>query len=254
MHLLAIVALFVATLSPSMVNAIELRSSGRDSSPFFILNGGTAAGICPDIYTALERIDPDLQIRGADRKLSLSLNEKSLETGSNDINCGMGKSSRRDAFLRYIELVATTSMVIAVRDDDPIKAINDLNELAKLSKGSPVIVRRATVFADRLKEHGVSTDDSSSDSTDNLRKLIAGRGRFLYNIDYLLAEQVRDPQVAGKIRILPTKFESQEMYVVVSKKLDVTVDAKISAAYASLRKSGELEAIFKKYGLTARSQ
>lgn len=246
----ALCSVLAALLVAGNVSAIELRTSGRDSSPFFSLKNGVPSGICADVYAALERIDPELKVRGLEKELSLSLNEKALETGSNDINCGMGKSPKRNEFLRYVELVATTSMVVAVRADDPIKSIHDLDELVKLSKESPVIVRRATVFADRLKELGVAVDDSRADNADNLRKLIAGRGRYYYNIDYLLAEQLREPEFAKKVRLLPTRYETQQMYIVVSKKLDVQVDAKISAAFATLRKSGELETIFKKYGLT----
>jgi glutamate/aspartate transport system substrate-binding protein len=233
----------------SLAMATELPTSGRDSAPFFILEEGKASGVCPEIYAALERVDPDLQIRGAEKMLSLAINERSLETGTNVVNCGMGKSPRRNRFVRYIELVTTTSMVVAVKSDDSIQTIRDVDELVQLSRQDPVIVRRATVFADRLKERGVVVDDLSADNLANLRKLIAGRGRFYYNIDYLLMAQMRDPAIAGKIRILPTAFEQQALYLVVSAKAKPSLDSKISAAFMTLRKRGELDVIFKRYGL-----
>jgi polar amino acid transport system substrate-binding protein len=234
----------------SHATAVELPTSGRDSAPFFILKDGKASGVCPDIYDALERVNPEIRIRGAEKLLSLSLNEHALESGSSAINCGLGKSPHREPFVRYVELVATTTMQVAVRRDDAIQTIRDLDELAQLSKKDPVIVRRATVFADRLKERGVVIDDSSADNAANLNKLLAGRGRFYYNIDYLLAAQMRESAMAGKVRVLPTAMEKQSVYLVVSSKVDPSVDAMISEAYATLRKRGDIDAIFKRYGLS----
>ena len=229
--------------------ATELPTSGRDSAPFFIVKDGVASGVCPDIYAALERVDPSLRIRGAARLLSLSLNERALESGAEAVNCGLGQSPQRDAFVRYTQLIKTTSMVVAVRTDDPIDAVRDLEQLKLLSQADPVIVRRGTVFAERLKNMGVVVDDDSADNATNLRKLTFKRGRFYYNIDYLMAEQLRNPQVASKIRVLPTAFEPQPVFLVVSRKIDPAVDAKITSAYKVLRKNGELAAIFAKYGM-----
>ena len=228
----------------------ELATSGRDSDPFFRFKGGVVSGICPDIYAALERVDPSIQIRGADKLLSLSLNERALETGSEAINCGFGQSPHRDPFVRYTQLVTTRRMVLAVRADDPLDTVHDLQQLKLLSKDSPVLVRRGTVFADRLKQLGVVVDDSSADNDDNLRKLVFKRGRFYYNIDYLMTAQLKAPMFAQKIRVLPTALEPQPMYLVVSRKVDPAVDAQIVAAFKVLRNSGELSAIINKYGLT----
>ena len=230
-------------------HAGEIATSSRDSAPFFIVKDGVASGICPEIYVALERVDASLQIRGANKQLSLSLNERAPESGSESINCGMGRSPHRDPFVRYTQLIKTTHMVVAVRADDPIDSVRDLEQLKKLSQSNPVIVRRGTVFADRLKQQGVVVDDSSADNAANLRKLVFKRGRFYYNIDYLLATQMRDPMFAQKIRVLPTSFEPQPMYLVTSAKLDPAVDARIVAAFKVLRKNGELASIFAKYGL-----
>ena len=247
-----IAALWLLALQHTVpANAAELKTSGRDSAPFFEIKKGVASGVCPDIYAALERIDPTLRIRGAGRVLSLSLNERALQTGAETINCAFGKSPQRDAFLRYVQLINTAQMVIAVRAEDPIQNLQDLEQLKELSKGDPVIVRRGTVFAERLKQRDVVVDDSSGDNFDNLRKLVFNRGRFYYNIDYLMAAQLKTSPWAQKIRVLPTTFERQPLYLVVSRKVDPAVDARIVAAFKVLEKNGELNAIFGKYGLTA---
>ena len=56
---------------------------------------------------------------------------------------------------------------------------------------------------------------------------------------------------AQKIRVLPTSFEPQPVFLVTSAKLDPAVDARIVSAFKELRKNGELSAIFAKYGLSA---
>ncbi|OYU44759.1 MAG: hypothetical protein CFE44_11160, partial [Burkholderiales bacterium PBB4] len=213
----------LALLLAFPAQAGELATSGRDSEPFFRVKGGVVSGICPDIYAALERVDPSIQIRGAGKVLSLSLNERALEIGSDAINCGFGQSPHRDAFVRYTQLVTTRQMVVAVRADDPLVAVHDLHQLKLLSKGSPVIVRRGTVFADRLKQLGVVVDDSSADNEDNLRKLVFKRGRFYYNIDYLMTAQLKAPMFDQKVRVLPTSLEAQPMYLVTSRKVDPAV-------------------------------
>ncbi|QDL52953.1 substrate-binding periplasmic protein [Rhodoferax aquaticus] len=229
--------------------ATELSTSARDSEPFFVVKDGVASGVCPDLYAALERVDPSLQIRGANKVLSLSLNEQALALGTDAINCGFGQSPHRDGIVRYAQKITTSHMVVAVRADDPIEQLRDLQQLKTLSLEHPVIVRRGTVFADRLKQLGVVVDDSSTDNAANLRKLVFKRGRFYYNIDYLMAAQMRDPMVSEKLRVLPTSLEPQPLFIVVSKKLDPGVDARITAAFKVLKANGELSAIFKKYGI-----
>ena len=243
-------ATWLALLAAWPAQASELLTSGRDSAPFFIVKNGVASGICPDIYAALERIDPSIQIRGAAKVLSLSLNERALETGAEAINCGFGQSPHRDTFVRYTQLIAISHMVVAVRTEDPIGNVRNLEQLKQLSKDGPVIVRRGTVFAERLKKLGFIVDDSSADNAANLRKLVFQRGRFYYNVDYLMAEQVRDPMFTKKVRVLATAFEPQSMYLVVSRKINREVDAHIVAAFTELRTSGELATIFKNYGMT----
>ncbi len=244
---MAVTALWLLALG--VTRAVELPTSGRDSAPFFKVKNGVASGICPDIYAALERIDPSLQIRGAERVRSLPLNLRDLAAGNESINCGLGRSPERDAYVRYVQLITTTHMVIAVRNDDAIDSVKNLDQLRVLTQDQPVIVRRGTVFADRLKRMGMRVDDSSADNADNLKKLLYQRGRFYYNIDYLMAEQLREPAFAGKIRVLPNTFEPQPVYLVVSNKQPTTIDASILAAFKVMRANGELDVIFKKNGL-----
>lgn len=246
-----LVMLWLALHAPwAAAQPLELRTASRDSEPMYIVRDGGVSGVCPEIYAALERIDKDLKIRGVERLLSLPLAERGLADGSLDINCSFGRSPQRDTYMRFLEEMARTSMVIAVRVDDPIVNIKDLQELVKLSKqGNPIIVRRGTAFVERLEKLGAVVDHQSTDNKVNMTKLLNHRGRFYYNIDYLMAAQAREPAAIGKIRILPTAFEPQVTYIAVSKKLDPSADKRIRAAMAELRKSGELQRILQKYGV-----
>jgi polar amino acid transport system substrate-binding protein len=247
----SLVMLGLSLLAPwAAAQPIELRTAGRDSEPMFMVRGGQASGVCPDIYAALQRVDKDLKIRGAERLLSLPLAERGLADGSLDINCSFGKSPQRDTYLRYVDELIRTSMVIAVRADDPIADIKNMQELVELSKqGNPIIVRRGTAFVERLQKLGAVIDYQSTDNKVNIAKLINRRGRFYYNIDYLMAAQIKEEPGLGKMRILPTAFEPQVNYIAVSKKLPLSVDKRIHAAMAELRKTGELQQILAHYGL-----
>ena len=247
-----LVMLLLVLFAPwAAAEPLELRTASRDSEPMFIVRDGKVSGVCPDIYAALGRIDRDLKIRGVDRLLSLPLAERGLADGSLDINCSFGKSPQRDTYMRYLEEVVRTSMVVAVRVDDPIVDVKDLQELVRLSKqGDTIIVRRGTAFVERLEKLGAVIDNQSTDNKVNLSKLINRRGRFYYNIDYLMAAQLREPSAAGKIRMLPTAFEPQVTYIAVSNKVPPSVDKRIQAAMAELRTTGELQQILTRYGLS----
>jgi polar amino acid transport system substrate-binding protein len=249
----SLVLILLCLLAPwAAAQPLELRTAGRDSEPMFSVRDGKASGVCPEIYAALERVDKDLKIRGVERLLSLPLAERGLADGTLDINCSFGKSPQRDTYLRFVDELVRTSMVVAVRADDPIVDIKDMQELVKLSKqGNPIIVRRGTAFVERLQKLGAVIDQQSTDNKVNITKLINQRGRFYYNIDYLMAVQVQEEPGLGKMRILPTALEPQVTYIAVSKKLPLSVDMRIQAAMAELRKSGELQQILTRYGLKA---
>lgn len=248
-----LVMLLLVLFAPwAVAEPLELRTASRDSEPMYIVRDGSVSGVCPDIYAALERIDKDLKIRGVERLLSLPLAERGLADGSLDINCSFGKSPQRDTYMRFLEEMARTSMVVAVRADDPILDIKDMHELVRLSKqGNPIIVRRGTAFVERLEKLGAVVDKQSTDNKVNMTKLLNRRGRFYYNIDYLMDAQSKEPAAIGKVRILPTAFEPQVTYIAVSKKLDAKVDKRIHAAMAELRKTGELQRILLKYGIAS---
>ncbi len=245
----SVMALLLTLLASwAAAQPLELRTSSRDSEPIFLVRDGQVSGMCPDLYAALQRIDKNLKIRGVERQLSLPLVERGLANGSLDIDCSLGKSPRRDVFLRYLEEISRPKMVVAVRTDDPITDIKDMQELVRLSqRGDPIIVRRGSVFAERLEQLGALIDNQSTDNKVNITKLINRRGRFYYNIDYFLAAQAKEEPGFGKIRILPTSFETQPTYIVVSKKVPMSVDKRIHAAMAEMRQTGELRHILAKY-------
>ena len=115
-------------------------------------------------------------------------------------------------------------------------------------RGDRIIVRRSSVFAERLEQLGAKIDNQSTDNRVKMTKLINRRGGFYYNIDYLLATQAKEESGLGKIRILPNSFETQSAYIVVSNNLPASVDKRIRAAMAELRQTGELRQILAKYG------
>jgi glutamate/aspartate transport system substrate-binding protein len=114
-------------------------------------------------------------------KFSLSGIETGLETGSLDAACGLVSSPRRLAIGQPVgKPIYLVRHYLAVRRNDPVRndpvTIESTDDLVRL--GDLVTTQRASVFTERLREAGVRIDDATDDNRVNLRKILAGHGRF----------------------------------------------------------------------------
>jgi glutamate/aspartate transport system substrate-binding protein len=217
-------------------------------APKWVQESGRVTGICPDIMAAVERIEPRLHFTGYRRSRSLPGIEAGLESGSLDAACALDDSPRRRTIaLQAGKSVYLTRHVLAARAGD-LAVVRDLHDLVRL--GAMVTSQRGAAFTDRLKAAGVHVDDATDDNGVNLRKMLAGHGRFAYMNELTLQHYLRGEGLSPRVRVLPVVLAAQPAYFWVSRKADPALVGLLGAALDRLKADGELDGIFARWSAT----
>jgi len=231
--------------------ALDVRvASQAVLEPKWLHDGERIVGICPDIMAAIERIEPRLHFVGYQRNSrSLSGIETGLDMGSLDAACGLVSSPRRLAIGQPVgKPLFFVRHYLAVRKDDPV-TITSTADLARL--GDLVTTQRASVFTQRLREAGVRVDDATDDNRVNLRKILAGHGRFAYVNDLTLRYLIREENLEDRVRVLPVILGDEPMYFWIGHKADPALAPLLGAALDRLKASGELDRIYARWAAPA---
>lgn len=238
-----LVALALGLAAAACACGMEVRVAAQETiAPKWIVTPDRVAGICPDLMLAVERIEPRLHFAGYRRSRSLPAIENGLETGSLDAACALIPSARREAIGTAVgKPVYRTHRVLAARAGDPAM-VRDVQDLVRL--GALVTSQRGSAFTERLKEAGVKVDDATDDNSVNLRKMLAGHGRFAYVNQLNLQHYLRSEHLASQVRVLPVVLGAEFSYFWVSKKADPALPRLLGAAIDKLKASGELDRIY----------
>jgi glutamate/aspartate transport system substrate-binding protein len=237
--------LLLGVLAPVVAHAqpVEIRIAGQEAlMPKWVHLRNGPAGICPDILAALERVEPRLHFSGYRQSRSLTGIETGLENGSLDAACGLVPSPRRRAIGQAAGpaiYVVRHRLVARAGDDADIHSVGDLARLDAL-----VIAQRGAVFSDELRAAGIRIDDATDDNGVNLRKLLAGHGRFLDINELTLKYYLHGGGLAQRVRILPAVLKEEPTYFWVSRKADPAIGRLLGAALKKLKASGELARIY----------
>lgn len=210
-------------------------------------------GICIEIIRAIERVDPDLHFVGLEKEAAYLRIEREVQAGRLDAYVGLGKTAERATRLRYLEdpPIYFHRNWLVVRADDDVQ-VNSFDDIRKLGKDGVILSIHANLHTMYMKSHpGLIVDDASSSMEDNLRKLIAGRGRFFYGPDIAIKEDFEKPSIKGKVKLLKSgiKLPQDNIYIVFSKTAPQRMVDRVQIALKKLQKSGELEKIHAKYAL-----
>lgn len=213
--------------------------------PKWLPREGAPAGVCPDILAAMEKIEPRLRFAGSEEARSVPLIEQGLETGSIGAACALLDTPRR----RQIASVAgkplyTVRHRLAAAASDKVN-VDSLEELVRLR---PLITTpRGAAYSEQLRVLGLEVDDSTGDNLTNLRKVVAGHGRFIYMNELTLAWLIREHRLQSKIRLLPNILKEEPIYFWVSKKADPTAQRLADQALHRLHSNGELARIYQRW-------
>lgn len=214
----------------------------------FNLDNSARPGICVEILRAVERIDPQIRFSGLDRRASMARIVADLEAGELDVVWGLIKNERRMASLIFSDTVLYQSaQVLVVRADDPIQ-IKSWDDVRQQGQDGLVITAARSAQSEYLRGMGgLLIDDNSNSSLANLRKLVAGRGRFLYGTDFNMVEDIAAQGFGARLRILPVRFQVGGMYAVFSRKTRPEIVERLNVALKKLEASGELKKIRSRY-------
>lgn len=228
--------------------AIEIRTAAQDSQPKFVKDSNGVSGLCVDIFKAIERTDPELKFSQLKDFVPLPRIEDGLVNGTLDAFCGLAKTASRQTKFDFIETpLYMTHSVLAARSDEKSDPQN-FDDLRKLGPDAMVMVVTQTVHAEVLAaQPGLKVDAGAKDTSLNLQKLIAGRGRFVYHNDFALVDEIQRDKLGDKVKILSGSFASEGRYLVLSKLAAPGIKQKLTAALEKLGKSGELAKIFQTY-------
>lgn len=214
-------------------------------APKWLRADGRTLGVCPDIMAAVERIEPRLRFGGFDASRSLPGIEAGLENGSLDAACALIPSAHRRAIAQAVgQPVYVTRHRLAVRSNDPV-TVRSAADLARL--GDLVVTQRGSPLTAQLRAAGVRVDDATDDNEVNLRKMLAGHGRFAYINELTLRHLVRSKALARQVRILPAELGGEPAYFWVSRKADPALAPLLGTALDKLKASGELERIYARW-------
>lgn len=210
-------------------------------APVWISHGDHVQGICPDLLLSIERVEPRLQFHGDVQGRSVPTIESGLASGQVTAACGlMDSPTRRAAALMVGPPLYTIRHRLAARADE--RAVIDkpadlvrMNALVNATRGSGCVLR--------LRAAGVAVDDSTGDNLVNLRKLLAGHGRFTCMNELTLARYIREEGLENRVRMLALVEEAPAWFW-VSRKADPRVAPLLGKALSRLRANGELDRIY----------
>ncbi|SFL67811.1 MULTISPECIES: substrate-binding periplasmic protein [Rugamonas] len=230
---------------------LALRVAAQEGTePKFIgaERGGAIAGLCIDIFRAIEKIDPGLAFVGDQRWMPLIRIYSELASGGQDAACAVQHTAERDAKFLFLDppLFPIAYHLLARVDDDVV--VNDWDDVRRLGGNGVVLANRGFATTTVLEQlGGLQIDASSTSPPMNLHKLIAGRGRLFLHRSPGLRAFLKRNGAAGKVKILPVVMETAPLYLAVGKHVDPGQVARLRHALQLLERRGELERLLRKW-------
>jgi glutamate/aspartate transport system substrate-binding protein len=247
MKMFPMTAILLAALPcAAAANGFVLRVIGQESlPPKWIMHHGRATGVCPDILAAISRIEPKLRFVGQGEFRSLLVIEQGMRTGVNDIGCALLATDTRKEIAHLIPqplYFVRQRLAAAAADTAVIESIDDLARLKPLVNTS-----RGAAYIELLRERGIPVDDSTGSNLTNMKKILAGHGRFFYMNELTLQWLIHEHSLQDKIKLMPAVLKEDPVYLWVSKKASPQAMAMVAAAVKKLNDSGELARIYARW-------
>jgi polar amino acid transport system substrate-binding protein len=246
--LTALGALLLATLPlAAAASDLVLRVTGQESLPpkWIQKEGQPSSGVCPDILAAITRVEPRIRFTGLEDIRSALVIEQNLRLGTADVACALVSTPLR----RHIAIAITQPLYVsrqrlAAAADDTAQ-INSLDDLARIN--ALVTTSRGAAYIDQLRARGITVDDSTGSNVTNLRKILAGHGRYFYMNELTLHWLIREQGMQGKVKLIPAILQEDSMFLWVSKKAPPQAAPLLAAAVRKLSDSGELARIYARW-------
>jgi ABC-type amino acid transport substrate-binding protein len=241
---LVLLALLAASMAGECAPWVLRVAAQEGSAPKFVVSNGAITGHCPDILHAIEAADKDLRFAIAPNAMPIRRIEKEVRAGTLDIMCALlGSPIRDEIALRVPTAVYTVrERLVGLRGDE--ETVFGFDDLVRI--GGLVATQTGANYADKLREHQVKVDESSSAVA--MQNIVRKRVRYFYineltAIYYMKAEGLED-----KLHLLPIIMGRSASYLWVGRQVDPAVLHKLDAVLAKLKRDGTLDRIYRSYG------
>ena len=226
-----------------------LRTLGQDNAiPKFMRTGTGTTGFCVDALRAIEHVSPGLRFTGDQKLEPAGQIENALAMGRIDVACGFARNAARLARFAYLEpALFNARYVLAARADDPV-VVGTLDDLRKLGDAVVILGVHGLSAMDSLaREGGLRIDDAGITPEANLRKLLAGRGRFFFYRNPGMRAAILQAGLSKEVRVLPGTIYTAKLYMLASRQLPKETLDELQRAITELQRSGELNRIYDKW-------
>ncbi len=235
----------------SAAEEIILKTAAQESFPkYYKINDRAMGGICVEIMQAIERIDPAIKFSGYQAFLPFKRLQRYLQDGDLDVFVGLKKTAKREKILTFLKTpLYKVNYVAAVRSGnrEQIRSFDDIRSLGEKGRILTVFGTAASRF---LKQQGgLIIDDTARTPLIAVKKLMAGRGDILFYHDLGLKNIIKKDNLGQEIKVLPTSFLDYRHYAAFSKKTPQAIVVRVEDALEELIESGQIDGIYKKYGL-----
>jgi glutamate/aspartate transport system substrate-binding protein len=235
-------------------DSIVLRTSGQEANLVkFDPKNASAPGLSAEVITAISRVDPNVSFVGQEVMRPTRRIELELNAGELDVFFGLVRNDLRESQLMVIKnppLYVQFTQVAAAADD--LVDIQSFEDIRKLGAQGVIGVPQGSAFVEFLRSQGgLLVDDSAVSVSLTLKKLLAGRVRFVYFGGAVLKKQIEDDGLTKQIKILPRRFRTEDVCVMLSKSVDPKFVVRIQRNLNLLQRKGELDQLRQKYGVSA---
>jgi len=248
-----LISVLLTLMQPAHAIAVIHTAAQEASEPKYVAivnpQGKPAiGGMCVDIMRAIEKADRELQFTGDQVWQPRARIDAGLKAGNIDVICGVQRIARNTAQYQFAATpLFSVNYLLAVRADDAI-AVEDWEDIRKLGNEGIILTLRGFGIVDILTQMGgLKIDDTATSSISNLKKLLAGRGRFYCHRSPGIGLAIRQAGLEDKIRLLSKPQLTEKFYMGMAKNMQPELVKKIGAALVLLEKNGDLKRIFERY-------
>ena len=244
-------AILIAYAGQAVADAtpLALRTEYQDTAPKFIRSAaGEFSGLCVELLALIgrqARIDFPQPGHFVPRKRI----QANLEQGQTEVYCGVKQTASRQSKLLFSDpLYSVAYMVLGRRDET--SHVASIKQLAEMADEQPVLSIFGSGNAADLKRRLRFLDDTAHDLRTNVRKLLAGRGRFLIYYDLALRHELDHPDnhdLRNTTQIVGQGIEPYNHYLAFSRKLAPELIERINLAIRDLRRIEEWQSILTRY-------
>ncbi len=230
---------------------IELKTAAQESFPkYYKSDDHKMCGVCIDIIHSIEQADPEIKFTGYNNFLPFKRLQSYLEKGELDVFFGFKKTAKRERQLNFLNIpLYQINYVVAVRAEDnvSIESFDDIRTMG--DKGLILTVLGTSANSFLQKQGGLLIDDAARTPSIALKKLLAGRGSFVFYHDLGLKSIINNLKLEKKVKILPISFLTYGHYTAFSKQVPEPIIQRVKNALEKLEKNGTLADIRRKHGL-----